>query len=778
MLSKPKYMLPGNLSQGAPILEPDMYYDSQGNPATSNTYNFTFVLDGDEKIEKSKINIYTLQPLTLALEDLSLKWENFVSEEGETLKDSFYFREVNDLPITAKVDKDRNLIFTTIIRYPIDKVFYPNCQVKFVNSNFHGKIPFDIKFNVSNWGNIYFSDNASAKEIEDIDYFRGVYTDLFKDGKSNKFEKLEFSGQSNLKLVKNEEGKIGFQFLEEEIECTYLLNHSTIVSELQLGQPWVNYKAAWTTCSNWEIIGDEEVEKVAASDSKYNKIYYKTVFPYSENLSLSDYDTESPSVFKKITDQSISHSKWKSNNSSRYQKFLQVLFEFYPPLKNSEKYKGWVYGSEENVLEGYKITSTNLTIKLADNIQNLILEQEKEFSKDTYPKEANGNYRIFTNAIDGSLFDEGKYCWNVEVWGENQKIVSDTAFFTLRKKRQEIVDSTTMIEVEGEKIQEKNYLNNPKVLEYKIEIVDDNRNIFYNTPFYQSNNLSVTFPFEFFPFPNYKMKYTVTTVDLQQKEFIEIRFQKCDIKERFLSLSLINNTISLTNISEKNINALSIFRINKEQNKIIFLKKVKISSNETIQINDEYNNFSNYYYCFINEKNGEAQVSDMLENKNDKWRLILTKGEKNGIIEEERICHYQIDKVYDFYYNLVSGSIGNNAETTINTNFTNMPSVQKGFSNYWSGSLSALMGVCDERGEFTQTIEQEKALEQLVLDQEHDKFLLDREGNVWQVEISAPLTIANQDGLIQTDKLIDLKTITINWVQVGSPTQIVFDFEE
>ena len=155
----------------------------------------------------------------------------------------------------------------------------------------------------------------------------------------------------------------------------------------------------------------------------------------------------------------------------------------------------------------------------------------------------------------------------------------------------------------------------------------------------------------------------------------------------------------------------------------------------------------------------------------DKWRLFLTKEKKSDII-------YSVDKVYDFYYNLVSGSIGNNAETTLNTNFTSMPSVQKGFSNYWSGSLSALMGICDEQGEFAQTIEQEKALEQLVLDQEHDKFLLDREGNIWQVEVSAPLTIDNQDGLIQIDKLIDLKTITINWVQVGSPTQIIFDFEE
>ena len=805
MLSKPKYMLPGNLSQGAPILEPD----ENGN------YNFSFALDGDELVKKYRYKIYSLEPLELAKEDIELSLEDFYIIDLDTKEKKSLINYVKLYHIEMSMDNERNINFLANFSFPkdqfiyIDEEKYP--QDNFLLSNYTGPIPFNFHIELSKWGVLSYL-NVGSSQSENSFYltkelWRTPVSNIFIfEGETNKFKTLNFSGTINLSFKKEKiEDKeiIGF-ICNESSSFTGKASYSyQEFRSQQTNNPFVKYDEEWYRTwgydkGDYTIVVEKGGTKFLRSGSEaknffnqvtdlgekifyyYSAYYYYNDFPTPEHY---PFTTKVP----EFEDFSLNDIDDKNDfpTSNKYPLAYFVEFASY----DDEEY--------------YTIENSKIEINLKKNEQNLFLEDKFEIEE--MPKNQRGQYNFFTfllpkynNEETNSLrIPPGHYCWGVEIlkkdsFNEDEIIATSNYYhFDILGNKKEcslFIDKPKVSININDTIN-----NNPYLLDYSFEVSNE-KVLFYKSPWINSNNSTITFPFKYFPF-EIDYSTTFTTTDLEQKTLFENNFfypLKSEKYNKIIDFKEENEEISLKLKSENEIKNLSIFRVNKNGDKIIFIKKFSLEPNIQINIDDIGNNFSEYYYYFINDDTGEWQYSlDEIDeetgennpvyhlNKNlDRWRLILTKGEKNDIIEEKRMCHYQVDKIYDFYYNLISGSIGNNAETTINTNFTNMPSVQKGFSNYWSGSLSALMGVCDERGEFAQTIEQEKALEQLVLDQEHDKFLLDREGNIWQVEISAPLTIANQDGLVQVDKLIDLKTITINWVQVGSPTQIVFDFEE
>ena len=794
MLSKPKYMLPGNLSQGAPILEPD----ENGN------YNFSFALDGDELVEKYRYKIYSLEPLELAKEDINLSLDDFYikKENIETgkiddvsLKDCIVLTHIEVMP-----DKERNIQFMAEFDFPRDQKIYIKKdkypQENFLLPEYHGEIIFNYKIIVTDWGVLSYLNRTNKQGITNFPKsdWRTPLFNIFKDGQTNFFSELIFLNSVKLKIddTDNEIGFINteadkikaiFSYSKSELDNTFQkLPGTKYYDEEGYYVPWAQDKTEYTIIDRYENIpGRKYVDKDEPKKS-FKKvttldndiIYYYTAF-YADSDEYLPRTAEYPQRIEKV--RKTQGYDW----DSYVKKPAAFFFEIAPYTKDY-----------------YKISdNSSIEVNLTKSEQNLLFEKERDFNE--MPKNQKGQYNFITfeiskyNNENEPMLPPGHYCWGVEIlkkdsFNEDEIIATSNYYhFDVFENKKEC---SLFIDKSKVSIYINDITNNsPYLLDYSFEISND-KVLFYKSPWINSNNSTIIFPFKHFPF---KINYstTFTTTDLEQKMLSENNFFY-SLKEydKTIEFKEENEKISLK--SEKEIKNLSIFRVNKNNDKIIFIKKISLEPNMQTSIDDIGNNFSEYYYYLINDDTGEWQYSlDKTDketgeinpvyclNKNlDKWRLILTKGEKNDIIEEKRMCHYQVDKIYDFYYNLVSGSIGNNAETTVNTNFTSMPSVQKGFSNYWSGSLSALMGICDERGEFAQTIEQEKALEQLVLDQEHDKFLLDREGNIWQVEISAPLTIANQDGLVQVDKLIDLKTITINWVQVGSPTQIVFDFEE
>ena len=807
MLSKPKYMLPGNLSQGAPILEPD----------ENGKYNFYFAFDGDEPVNKYNFNLYSLTSLKLAKKDIKLDFTKFkaiIDEEEKTLADCIKLirpRENWLASLTASVDKDRKITFNSKLKLPtVDSsgkeiIFYfeedAYSQNNFLIKDYNGLVNFNIDFIVENWGDLFVSEKIYVEDGNRIDLDTIGFLSSYKSARLNNYSdlyyQLNFKGQGKLILVKADNNRFGLRFVEDFLECTATITNEQLYLELkkELPQYKKNGKAYYCIVKEkydraykkegWYITESRDGARKSLSKKAIpvidNNLYYLEAFQKRSSDKIEeDYG---PIYYNANDDDYLTYFGIQyARDSAIDRNYNAIIFQFCPYESNDTYYK---ILSEKSYL----------TVTLTSSGLDLAIQRQVELNNMLFSKDEKGLYN-FEKAYECDSYNilPGDYCWNVELFSNNKsKIVSDYQYFKAIDVKQKLsFDNNQIVVNKGKWVQNENmelewkndekneFLNNPRVLDYKIKINygKNYENVFYKSPVFNSNNITINLPFKHFPFKS-KIFYTITNTDLVEEKIEKEHFLPSIKEEKdFLNIDKIFNGVELTNNSDI-LKKLSIFRINKEQNRIIFIKNIELNKNEKTIIEDIGNNFLSYYYCIIDEE-GNWQNSKIYNNNNslDKWRLILTKDKKNDIIKEDRMCYYQIDKIYDFYYNLVSGSIGNNAETAISTNFTNMPSVQKGFSNYWSGSLSALMGVCDEQGEFAQTIEQEKALEKLVLDQDHDKFLLDREGNIWQVEISAPLTIANQDGLVQADKLIDLKTITINWVQVESPTQIVFGFEE
>ncbi len=133
--------------------------------------------------------------------------------------------------------------------------------------------------------------------------------------------------------------------------------------------------------------------------------------------------------------------------------------------------------------------------------------------------------------------------------------------------------------------------------------------------------------------------------------------------------------------------------------------------------------------------------------------------------DEENV--FYLNKMFKFELNLSTDPMSNNAVVSVLQNFTKYPTVQYGTSNYWSGGLSALCGyVSCADGSYIQTPNMIDELKKLTSDTRR-KFLKDIDGNVWEVRITAPISIASEDNLLQS-----VKTAKISWTEVGEVSEI------
>lgn len=157
--------------------------------------------------------------------------------------------------------------------------------------------------------------------------------------------------------------------------------------------------------------------------------------------------------------------------------------------------------------------------------------------------------------------------------------------------------------------------------------------------------------------------------------------------------------------------------------------------------------------------------SEPLEIDWDRWMLFTaTEIGKN---------QYEVDDIFIFSLNINSGQMSNNSGNAAINNFTAYPRIQRTTSNYWSGSLSGLMGYLDTNDHnYIQNDHQLRALKTLSLS-DKPKFLKDRDGHLWRVELTGPVIIDNTDNLC-----FDLKTKTINWVEVGDASNIELAIRE
>lgn len=165
------------------------------------------------------------------------------------------------------------------------------------------------------------------------------------------------------------------------------------------------------------------------------------------------------------------------------------------------------------------------------------------------------------------------------------------------------------------------------------------------------------------------------------------------------------------------------------------------------------------YYIYPSIKQDSAVISPFISNEVktnwDYWSLIVTDES-----EEENVLY--LSKLFKFEFNLTTGDMSNNAVVTITQNFTSYPTIQYGTSNYWSNELTSLCGyISCGKHEYTESPNIIKELKELTTDTRR-KFLKDPNGNVYEVKITSPIIISEEDGTPQS-----IKSVKISWTETG-----------
>ena len=167
------------------------------------------------------------------------------------------------------------------------------------------------------------------------------------------------------------------------------------------------------------------------------------------------------------------------------------------------------------------------------------------------------------------------------------------------------------------------------------------------------------------------------------------------------------------------------------------------------------------YYLFPNVDTTESgtQVSPVITKQLaidvPYWSLFIV-----DETDEENV--FYLDKMFKFELNLQIDDMSNNAQVSISQNFTKYPTVQYGASNYWSGSLSSLCGFISANCvDYVQNVNMINELKSISSDTRR-KFLKDTAGNLWEVNVSAPINIATENMSLQ-----DVKTWKFSWIEVG-----------
>lgn len=211
------------------------------------------------------------------------------------------------------------------------------------------------------------------------------------------------------------------------------------------------------------------------------------------------------------------------------------------------------------------------------------------------------------------------------------------------------------------------------------------------------------------------------------------------------------------------ISSVTIKRKDVESNSMITVGTIENNNDDYCIV--DYGTRANRIYEYYIYPNIEANFTSPVKTYQfttdwDGWTLFTVDGTDNP-------KEFLIDQIFMFNLNITSGTMSNNNDATVVKNFTPYPRIQKTPYCYWSGELSGLLGyIAPNLVTYIQTPEQLEEFKHLSLNGKR-KFLKDRDGNLFEIEISGPLSIENQDNLS-----IDLKTKKLPWTEIGSAKDV------
>lgn len=195
-----------------------------------------------------------------------------------------------------------------------------------------------------------------------------------------------------------------------------------------------------------------------------------------------------------------------------------------------------------------------------------------------------------------------------------------------------------------------------------------------------------------------------------------------------------------------------IYRLDEDSSSLKYISSTDTDKNSLIDYSVR-NQVQVCYYIFpvFDTGIGSPVVSSNIVPNWWSWNLITC--------TEQSKEYYYMDNVYVFDLDVTTTQLTNNTKFTTLDNFTEYAKIQFSNANYWSGSLSSLIGNCDT--EYSDSVELMNKLKSLTNDNT-DKFLKDRKGNLWKIKINSPITEKIADEYVE-----QAVTVTINWVEVG-----------
>ena len=212
------------------------------------------------------------------------------------------------------------------------------------------------------------------------------------------------------------------------------------------------------------------------------------------------------------------------------------------------------------------------------------------------------------------------------------------------------------------------------------------------------------------------------------------------------------------------INGYEVYRRKYNESNAEYIGTIQKSDENISDLMIDYavkNGVEYTYYLFPNVNATESGtvlsplVTKQLSIDVPYWSLFI-------VDETDEDNVFYLDKMFKFELNLQIDDMTNNTQVSILQNFTPYPTVQYGASNYWSGSLSALCGfVSSNCVDYVQTVNMVNELKSIASDTRR-KFLKDTAGNLWEVNVSAPINISTENVTVQ-----DVKTWKFSWIEVG-----------
>ena len=231
-------------------------------------------------------------------------------------------------------------------------------------------------------------------------------------------------------------------------------------------------------------------------------------------------------------------------------------------------------------------------------------------------------------------------------------------------------------------------------------------------------------------------------------------------------LAKFNNTLNGGNANElagESLQGWKLYRQNVEGSTMKYVKTLKPEEIFIVDYNVKWGQ-EYVYYLFPDYEDamGSPFVSKPVKACWVDWILLMCR-------EGDKENEFAVEESFLFQLNTMSGQMNNNADVNIFKTYTKYPRVIKGASNYLSGQLSSLVGYMGETDGELQYIEKLSMIERLksLSTDPRRKFLKDKKGHVWEVELTAPTTFEYMEN-------VSGQPVTggISWTEVASTEDI------